>query len=491
MTRFVPIVNSPEPIADQLNAFKAWDRDANLPDVISRADLLARPDLVAHVISERVGGMRGPEPPLALTFPKDDGTTRITCLLDPFDDVAYALRVSRLAGCVERALPQDTVVQSTRFRQVGRGFGAEGWRAARRRRGTVVDRKASSGVGGFDVASHFGSVRWDTLALVMHSCMVTDGACEELLEFLDACGAWPGSPDGLPAGPMASALLGTAVLLPADRVLARLQVPYERWVDDFVIAAPTEDGYVAAREAVNEVLAVNGQSLNQAKDWYNQPAELASASLDGFELSDLDNGQPDFTASALAEAIATEDPKRCRSILGGMRSREDGGAVPLVATNDVIWELAPKYAGDYLLTCRGELTHDHLDEMTERCSSDPTDRGAAGIAHCARVLAKRRVPGELGSQLHEAAERISTGRFRAAAPFLYHASSVSKEKPRVRCERAIDTAGALRDVLSSRGLIAGLRYDSRSRVVDDGLRALARARTELAPTVAWVRRDAV
>jgi hypothetical protein len=284
---------------------------------------------------------------------------------------------------------------------------------------------------------------------------------------------------------MASALLGTVALLPVDRLLGRMGVAYERWVDDFTVEAAAEPTFLEIRRSVHDILGLLGQGLNVAKDWYEQPEAAVDASVGGpvdFE----PGGEERPSVDALADAVSALDSRRCRYLLGGFRSRRDASAVPFTVSTPVLWEIAPKPSADYLLACRRDLSMTQLEELTEDCIRPPERKSAAGVAHRARVLAKRRVPGALGSDLHRAAERISAGDFRAAAPFLYLAASVSQEKPRVRHQRAIDTAAALRELSGARALVAGLRYDSRPRVVDDGLLMLARNRPELAPTIAWV-----
>lgn len=473
-------------VADQVRAFRTWDRDANLPDVLERADFRARPDLVSDTLHRRRAETRGPQPVLVLPYPKDDGTQRTTCLLDPFDDVLYALAVSAIAPAVERALPGSDVVLSIRFVPSRQVFRSEGWRDARKRKGGNVDRKSKSGVGGFDVKDHFGSIAFDSLRRTLYSCGVPDGACEDLIGFLESLGRWPSSPNGIPAGPMASALLGTVALLPLDRVLSRSGRAYERWVDDVVVEVPTEAQFVVLRQEVDRVLSLNSQVLNSSKTWYEERTEPSGGSIGDFdERLDSDEAAPP-SLDALRDAVELGDAQRCRFVLGGLTARDDDRAVGFVAENPRLWEMAPTYAGDYLLRTRASLTDDHLEAMVDRCATQPSQGSAAGVAHSARVLAKRRVPRSLGPLLHDAADRLSSGPYRGAAPFLYHSASVSKEKPRVRCERSIDTACALTDVNTARGLVAGLKFDSNSRRIAEGLRALASCRPDLAPTAAWV-----
>jgi hypothetical protein len=287
---------------------------------------------------------------------------------------------------------------------------------------------------------------------------------------------------------MASALLGTVALLPVDRTLARESVPYERWVDDVTVAARSELEFNDTEALVQRVLTSNGQTLNHSKRWFE-----AAPAHDHVAPSQLEWGQDaatsvDSSVDALRRAVARGDAGHCRYLLGALRGRRDTAAVPLVVTESRVWRMGPRYAADYLIECRDALTYEQLEEMGDRCATAlASEDSAAEIAHRARVLARRRVPATLGSQLHDSAERISTGPFRAAAPFLYHASSVSHEKPTKRCHRSIETASAVRDLLSARGLIAGLKFDTRPRSVDKGLSALAACRPDLMPTVAWIR----
>ena len=142
----------------QLQAFRTWEHDSNLPDVIGRSDLIGAPELATEVLRSRLRERGGPEPPLSLPFPKDNGTHRQTFILDPYDDLHLALVASVLAPATEAALPSNTTVLATRFVGGRRGaFGAEGWRAAQGRR-RLKREPRNMPVGGFDVAEHFATI---------------------------------------------------------------------------------------------------------------------------------------------------------------------------------------------------------------------------------------------------------------------------------------------------------------------------------------------
>jgi hypothetical protein len=474
-------------ITRQLEALSRWDRSsANLRDVLDRKDLRHAPHMTLEVIERRLREDRGPAPLIPLPYPKDDGTTRRTCLLDPFDDLRLALLASAAAPWVNRALPPPGVVLSTRFLPLGpRVFYAEDWRDAKKRKGQVVRRVRNHALGGFDVEHHYPTVTIDLLVRLMNSIGVQPGLIDKIGSVLEGFAAWPVSPRGLPVGPMASALFGTLALLPVDRLLHRLAIVYERWVDDFVVVAHDADAFDSILCAVDEQLLSGGQRLNKAKTWYEGPRQSTS-SLDDVDFVFDDDGR-EASLAVLARAVEARAAKDCRFVLGGLRFRANPEAAQFVAENDGVWELAPKHSAEYLISCRSDLTEDDVDALGERCTRSPTDVTAAGVAHCARVLATRRVRASLGPPLHEAADRSASTPFRAVSPTLYRAASVSKERASVRHTRSLDTAASLNDLNAQRGLLDGVAVDTPAKTVVAALRALERSNRDLAPTIAWVR----
>lgn len=474
----------PKSISDHLKALALWDRDANVPDVIGRADLRGQPFLVAEILQHRLQERVGPVAPLVGSYPKDDGYTRATCLLDPYDDIRYSILVSRVAASVEGTLPSNRVVQSTRFLPVGGAFGAEGWREAFRRRRQVVARDDVRS-GGFDVRNHFGTIDLMVIERVLQSCGTSDGQCRDLIEFLSALGAWPASPAGLLSGPMASALIGTAALLPIDRLFKRQGVVYERWMDDIVVRADTSTHFNAIRDAVEGLLGQNGQTLNSEKDWYGSLSQSGASSLAG-ESAIGERERWAVDEQALAEAVERRDASACRSILGMFRADQDGSAAAFVVESDPTWDLGPGYAADYLLSLNSPLTGAQVERLAQRCIDRTAEQPTAVTAHCARVLGRRRVSPKVGEALFGAAEQAAVGRNRLAAPYLFYASARSTAKAKVRLERSLDTAGVLADLHCGRALIAGLSADTLPPNAAAGLRSLARARHELGPAVALV-----
>ncbi|MEY2464934.1 MAG: hypothetical protein QOH64_3072, partial [Acidimicrobiaceae bacterium] len=330
----------------QLQAFSAWDKNANLRDALDRKDLLGAHGAATAVLARRLRERQGPEPPVSLPYPKDSGAYRQTFLLDPYDDIYYALLASSAAPSVQRGLPGSDVVLSTRFLpQAGGVFAAEDWRAANRRRG-IVDRSGRLPFGGLDVQDQYLTTSPGVVVTALNTCQTPTFVVEEVVAFLEGLSSWPTGPIGLAAGPMASALFGTVSLLPVDRLLARLGVTYERWVDDIVIQCLGESHFETTVEAVDTQLRYRNQSLNRDKTWFEDAREAPLASQ--WADTSFDNSDDEVSLAALERAVEEANAPRCRFILGGLKWKHDTSAVPFVVHNDDAWRLAPKHSGDYL-----------------------------------------------------------------------------------------------------------------------------------------------
>jgi hypothetical protein len=477
---------APELVARHLEAMARWDRNANLRDVLDRQDLRADAAATSDALARRLREGRAPGPLAPLPYPKDDGTTRLTCAVDPFDDLYFALLMSMAAPFVNEVLPGPLVVVSTRFLPVGPGvFIAEDWRQATKRKGRIVDRSGNDGVGGFDVARHYPTTNIESIERLLNGCLVPASTINRIILLLRGFHEWPSSPTGLPVGPMGSALLGTLALLPVDRLLRRLGVDHERWVDDFTVAAHTEPAFNDITAEVEGQLSRTGQGLNPKKTWFKGPVDT-NESLVEF---DFDDPLPSWDTSleGLRHVVRMRDRKGCRYVLGGLRAQENPDAVAYTAETDDLWDLAPKHSGDYLVSQARALDDDDLERLVERCTAPPTEPGAAGVAHTARVLGTRRVAARHGPRLHDAADRLATTPLRVLGPGLYRAGAISHERPRERHERSLETAALVTDLNAQRGLLSGLRVDTPAKTVSSALSALVRHHRDLEPTASWIR----
>ncbi|HEX9854456.1 MAG TPA: hypothetical protein VGC47_04015 [Acidimicrobiia bacterium] len=265
---------SDETVRYQLLAHAEWDRDANLRDVLDRKDLLAQPALVASLLAERLSSGTPATAPMSCSYPKDDGTYRTTWVLDPFDELRYSLLASAVAPRVNATLPNDRIVLSTRFIEFGRRvYGAEGWRTARRRQGSVVTRTGPHPVGGIDVERQYETCPLSGIETALNSCGVDGWLVDETMAMLQELAAWPATA-GILVGPMGSAMFGTLSLLSLDRLLARLQVLYERWGDDVTASTQNERHFTEIVTAVSDLLAP-AQRLNASKTWFGETADHA------------------------------------------------------------------------------------------------------------------------------------------------------------------------------------------------------------------------
>ena len=71
--------------------------------------------------------------------------------------------------------------------------------------------------------------------------------------------------EGLPVGPVASAVLADAVLAAGDDALRRAGASFIRWVDDVVIFASDRRGRGAALDALREAWASLGLEMHELK----------------------------------------------------------------------------------------------------------------------------------------------------------------------------------------------------------------------------------
>ncbi len=477
---------APELVARQLSAMARWDKDSNLQDVLAREDLCAHAPETARVLARRLKEGRTAARPASLPYPKDDGRPRDTTALDPIDDLHFSLLASAAAPYVNRTLPGPLVVISTRFQQQGPGvFAAEDWRHAAKRKGRVVVRDSFRGVGGFDVANHYGTTRLESIERLLHSCAVPSSTVQPILELLRTLGDWPHSAPGLPIGPMGSALLGTLALLPVDRMLRDHGIDHERWMDDITVPATSRRELDSIGDEINGQLLLLDQCLNGDKTWFKEPLDVTDSLIE-FDLDDL-RPSWDTSLEGLRHVVRIRDRKGCRYVLGGLRARQRADAVEFVAESDELWELAPRHAGNYLVSVASSLNSDDVERVVNRCTREPTAQTAAGIAHASRALGAIRVPAQHGSRLHDAADRLVVTPMRTLSPGLYRAGAVSKERSGIRHDRSLDACATVSDLNAQRGLISGLRVDTPAKSIASALTAVVRRNPDLEPTVAWIR----
>jgi hypothetical protein len=215
---------------------------------------------------------RPPRRPRFLLVPKPGGGERRLTVLHPLDDAAYRQVVARLSGMLERVLGPEVaanrLVASTPFR-------LRSWREERsafvhRRRALM---ELSDIVVRTDVRECYPSIA----PVVVEAAFVRLGAGPEvgpLRRMLERFGD-DGVP-GLPIGPVASAVVGNAVLTSVDDVVRDARARHLRWVDDVWARCRSERHAAEILDRIREALDSIGLAVNEAKTRVMDRAETLS-----------------------------------------------------------------------------------------------------------------------------------------------------------------------------------------------------------------------
>ena len=165
-----------------------------------------------------------------------------------------------MAPLVERALAP--AVQANRATGGGAGWALEpvapALRRARQASGSLVGELLALRT---DVKAFYASVSPTVLATALGWAGAGRGDSREAATLLEGWGS-EGYP-GLPIGPPGSAVLANAVLDPVDRSLGGMR--FLRWVDDYLVAVPSERAAREAQERIEEALDALGLEANRSK----------------------------------------------------------------------------------------------------------------------------------------------------------------------------------------------------------------------------------
>jgi hypothetical protein len=186
------------------------------------------------------------------------GLRRLACLSDRDGRRWHAL-AGRVAPLVERALAP--IVLANRTTSGGVRCALEPVGPALRRA-----RRASAELGGrvalrTDVKAFYASVSPTVLAATLLGLGVDRADAHEAAALLEGWGSE--GYQGLPIGPPGSAVLANAVLDPVDRSLGGFR--FLRWVDDYLVAVPSDGAAAEALERIEETLDAIGLVANRSK----------------------------------------------------------------------------------------------------------------------------------------------------------------------------------------------------------------------------------
>ncbi len=201
------------------------------------------------------------DPIVTYEIPKPSGGSRLMATLSYRD----ARRWHALAGRVTRVLEQrlSDQVCGNRATVDGPGWSLRALRPSLGKARLRAQRLASrtSLLIRADVASFYPSVTPGVLSGSLRRVGVEPADARLAADLVDGWGS--DGYAGLPIGPPGSAVLANAVLRPVDGALREL--PFLRWVDDYLIGCRTERDAHRALDLLDETLAGMGLRRSRAK----------------------------------------------------------------------------------------------------------------------------------------------------------------------------------------------------------------------------------
>jgi RNA-directed DNA polymerase len=208
------------------------------------------------------------DPIVPYEIPKPLGGTRLMASLSRRDAELWHALAGRVTRVLEPRLGDH--LHGERASSDGRGWSPRRFRRSLR----LARRRAERLVAGVplvirtDVTSFYPSV---TPAVLAGSLRGVGAERADVRMAGDLVEGW-GSDGyaGLPIGPPGSAVLADAVLRPVDRALRDL--PFLRWVDDYLIGCHTEAEARRAMELLDEALAGLGLRRSEPKTLVDEAA---------------------------------------------------------------------------------------------------------------------------------------------------------------------------------------------------------------------------
>lgn len=208
---------------------------------------------------------------------KPDGGTRELTRLDPADDIRFGRVVGRATPFVRRALGEESHANRVLGWDPKAGLLLEPWRLARRRWIREVSRLARDArwIAITDMRACYPSITATVVTARLRVLGAPPPTVHEIESWLRMF-AGEGV-DGLPIGPVASAVLADAVLSTGDEAIRVAGAEHLRWVDDVAIFAPDRRTGVRSLDALREGLCVVGLELHEGKTMeFSDPKEGAA-----------------------------------------------------------------------------------------------------------------------------------------------------------------------------------------------------------------------
>lgn len=223
-------------------------------------------------------------------IPKPDGASRRLVVLSRVDDAAFSRSVAGAMPAIRRALGRESHANRVVRWDPARGPILEPWEPARRRWQRDVRRLEidADRVAVTDVRACYASISPSVVTDRLRAIRAPEACVHEigswLRVFLEA------GVDGLPVGPVGSAILADAVLSIGDEALRPTGAAHVRWVDDVAIFATDDRTRAAALEALRRAWSSCGL----------EPHDGKTVLLDGF----AGEARSLITAASLAASAA-------------------------------------------------------------------------------------------------------------------------------------------------------------------------------------------
>ena len=335
----------------QLNALGPWSSHFEVPDVVDFADFAANPEQSLAAFKAVPAG--DPEPLRFLTYPKGNGGFRTMALATACELVYLRVAAGYIGLATEGMLgpevfsgkfgrrPPNWTVRPNAYTgfQMGAAARATEW-------GCELMVRT-------DMKTYYGSIPVERLARLLMDAKAQYGPTSF---FLERVMFWQdrGELQGLPVGPEACAIPGTAYLTPLDHVLRREAAGFYRYTDDVIYFSNRGDLF----EKVDGIVEELGLERSARKtDIYRDPDQAREAirrrSLDylGGVLDRLGKAGLRKVRAAFEEQILqaeTIDVTSYRWLLRTLGNHKDAFAVGSLLEKVEFMNIDPRTAAEYL-----------------------------------------------------------------------------------------------------------------------------------------------
>ncbi len=492
----LPIQLSADVVHRHLRAARRWELDADVPDPLLGKDLIFAPALTAQVLAARIAEDRLVGHPHCFRVSKPGGGQRPFTYMDPLAHLLFRIIATQAVGAASRNL-SASVVHVRPERTTDGCWRADDWRAARKvraDRAREVTQALKQRGGGFvatlDVANHFPTVSLDRLAFLLQSFAVSPQSVDCVNRFLTRLHGFSRIPSGLPIGAEASAILGTAYLIPIDRVIERSGIASAvRWMDDLSIADQSEGNIHATIAAIASALDLGQQALNDAKTKVEHIGHASHPDMSGTNDEDdvVTRVEHSDNASELELRCANQDSERVAYILGGLRAKKNPAALPIMERYPWLTRTFAKQCGQYAGSVVDAISDRDREWIAERVLVPTTADNVFEQTRLAYVLRDARCLARHGTLLFERSNSVDRSQHAVLADALACAAGSSREKSAVRTSRAVDQAMELADFNARRAHFSSLRNDQLGKQAEFALAEILRKDSDMAATVNWLR----